>query len=102
LPQIAPVPYQTLVRVFESDGFVFVRQRGDHLIYTRAGLKRPLVIPAKPTLEQGANVASVRTAVVPEAVIADGVVRLPVQHHGDSAELTHVLVHGADERKVRQ
>jgi predicted RNA binding protein YcfA (HicA-like mRNA interferase family) len=46
LPQIAPVPYQTLVRVFQLDGFVFVRQRGDHLIYTKPGVKRPLVIPA--------------------------------------------------------
>ena len=45
MPQIAPVPYQTLVRIFESDGFACVRQRGDHLIYTKVGVKRPLVIP---------------------------------------------------------
>lgn len=43
---IAPVPYATLVRVFEKDGFVFRRQHGDHLIYTKAGVSRPLVIPA--------------------------------------------------------
>jgi len=46
LPQIAPVPCQTLVRVFEVEGFVFSRQRGDHLIYTKPGIARPLVIPA--------------------------------------------------------
>ena len=34
------------MRVFEAEGFSFVRQRGDHLIYTKAGVKRPLVIPA--------------------------------------------------------
>jgi predicted RNA binding protein YcfA (HicA-like mRNA interferase family) len=36
----------TLVAVFELDGFVFDRQRGDHLIYTKPGVIRPLVIPA--------------------------------------------------------
>ena len=46
MPQIAPVPHQELVRVFEAEGFSFVRQRGDHLIYTNAGVKRPLVILA--------------------------------------------------------
>jgi len=46
LPQIVPVPFQTLVRVFETEGFTFSRQRGDHLIYTKLGIVRPLVIPA--------------------------------------------------------
>jgi predicted RNA binding protein YcfA (HicA-like mRNA interferase family) len=42
---IKPVSYQLLVKVFERDGFSFDRQRGDHLIYTKANIKRPLVIP---------------------------------------------------------
>ncbi|PYY19498.1 MAG: hypothetical protein DMG60_04020 [Acidobacteria bacterium] len=46
MPSIQPVPYQILVRVFEEDGFRLARQRGDHLIYTKPGIKRPLVIPA--------------------------------------------------------
>lgn len=46
MPSIAPVPYQTLVRIFEKNGFTFVRQRGDHLIFTKPGIARPLVIPA--------------------------------------------------------
>ena len=45
MPAIQPVPSQTLVRIFEKDGFTFARQRGDHLIYTKPGIKRPLVIP---------------------------------------------------------
>lgn len=45
MPAIRPVPYTTLVRIFERDGFAFHRQHGDHLIYTKAGVKRPLVIP---------------------------------------------------------
>lgn len=42
---LRPIDYQALVRVFEKDGFTFNRQRGDHLIYTKTGTKRPLVIP---------------------------------------------------------
>jgi len=45
MPALRPVSYEALVRVFEQDGFAFSRQRGDHLIYTKAGVKRPLVIP---------------------------------------------------------
>jgi predicted RNA binding protein YcfA (HicA-like mRNA interferase family) len=46
MPPIQPVPYQTLVRIFERDGFRFARQSGDHLVYVNPGIKRPLVIPA--------------------------------------------------------
>ena len=46
MPAIQPVPYQTLVRIFEKNGFSFARQSGDHLIYTKPGVKRPLMIPA--------------------------------------------------------
>ncbi len=42
---LRPVHFQKLAKVFEMDGFVFSQQAGDHLIYTKAGIKRPLVIP---------------------------------------------------------
>ena len=42
---LRPVHYRTLVKIFEQDGFAFNRQSGDHLIYTKSGVKRPLVIP---------------------------------------------------------
>jgi predicted RNA binding protein YcfA (HicA-like mRNA interferase family) len=45
MPAIKPVSYQVLVRVFEQDGFTFDRQRGDHLVYTKPDIKRPIVIP---------------------------------------------------------
>jgi predicted RNA binding protein YcfA (HicA-like mRNA interferase family) len=41
---IRPVPSQQLIRVFEQDGLRF-DQAGDHRIYVKAGVKRPLVIP---------------------------------------------------------
>ena len=40
-----PVHYRKLISVFEVEGFAFARQSGDHLIYTRPGVKRPFVIP---------------------------------------------------------
>jgi predicted RNA binding protein YcfA (HicA-like mRNA interferase family) len=46
MPPLHPVSYRTLVALFELDGFVFDRQRGDHLIFVRPGSARPLVIPA--------------------------------------------------------
>lgn len=45
MPSIKPVSYRLLVKIFEHEGFVFDRQRGDHLIYTKPDVKRPLVVP---------------------------------------------------------
>lgn len=45
MSRIAPIHYRKLVKVFEATGFTFVRQKGDHLIYTKKGIKRPVIIP---------------------------------------------------------
>ena len=45
MPAIRPVHFQELIRVFERDGFRFARQEGDHRIYVKAGVIRPIVIP---------------------------------------------------------
>ncbi len=42
---LRPVHYQRLVRLFEREGFRHDRTEGDHLIYVKAGVRRPLVIP---------------------------------------------------------
>jgi predicted RNA binding protein YcfA (HicA-like mRNA interferase family) len=44
--RIVPVTHQTLVRVFEPAGFTVARQKGDHLILTKPGARRPVVIKA--------------------------------------------------------
>ncbi len=44
MTRIAPVPYRKLVRVLELEGFVFDRQRGDHMMFTKPGITRPVVI----------------------------------------------------------
>ena len=45
MPRLAPISYKKLVKVFESLGFYCDRQEGDHLIYVKKGMKRPVVIP---------------------------------------------------------
>ena len=45
MSRFSPVFYKTLCRVLEADGFRLIRQEGDHLIYTKAGVLRPVVIP---------------------------------------------------------
>jgi predicted RNA binding protein YcfA (HicA-like mRNA interferase family) len=48
LPKITPVDYRDLIRVFELDGFTVSRQRGDHIVMTKPGVPRPVVIKTSP------------------------------------------------------
>ena len=48
MPKITPVDYRTLIRVFELDGFTISRQKGDHIVMTKTGVARPLVIKTSP------------------------------------------------------
>ncbi len=45
MPKLNPVYYQKLVKVFEADGFHCVRAEGDHMVFTKPGCIRPVVIP---------------------------------------------------------
>jgi predicted RNA binding protein YcfA (HicA-like mRNA interferase family) len=45
MPKISPIPARKLMRVFEKAGFSFVRIEGDHYVYTKEGVARPIVIP---------------------------------------------------------
>ena len=42
--------YKILIKIFELDGFVVKRKKGDHIIMTKPGAKRPLVIKTSPGL----------------------------------------------------
>ena len=46
--RIAPVHHLKLVRVFELDGFAVKREKGDHVILTKMGVRRPVVIKKSP------------------------------------------------------
>lgn len=45
MPKFSPVSYKQLVKVFEAAGFRWVRTEGDHMVYTKPGVLRPIVIP---------------------------------------------------------
>jgi predicted RNA binding protein YcfA (HicA-like mRNA interferase family) len=45
MPRITPLSWKELVRIFEKEGFVHQRTTGDHMVFTKSGLIRPLVIP---------------------------------------------------------
>jgi predicted RNA binding protein YcfA (HicA-like mRNA interferase family) len=45
MPKLSPVSYRQLIRVFEADGFRHVRTEGDHIVLTKPGVIRPIVIP---------------------------------------------------------
>lgn len=47
MPRIAPIHWKTLEAFLFFCGCVFVREHGDHRIYRKPGLSRPLVIPKK-------------------------------------------------------
>ena len=45
MSRIVPVPYWKLTRILEAEGFALSRQRGDHMVYTKPGVVRPVVVP---------------------------------------------------------
>jgi predicted RNA binding protein YcfA (HicA-like mRNA interferase family) len=45
MSRIVPIHHRKLVRVLEMEGFIFVRERGDHMIFTKSGVLRPIVVP---------------------------------------------------------
>jgi len=45
MSRIAPVPYRKIVRILEREGFTLARERGDHLVFTKPGILRPVVVP---------------------------------------------------------
>ena len=45
MSKIVPLSYKKLCKVFESEGFKLLRQKGDHLVYIKKGIPRPVVIP---------------------------------------------------------
>jgi len=48
--KITPIHYEVLIKIFELDGFIISRKKGDHIIMTKPEIKRPLVIKTSPRL----------------------------------------------------
>jgi len=48
MPKIVPIPASKLRKIFEKAGFKCVRIQGDHYVYIKQGVMRPVVIPNWP------------------------------------------------------
>ena len=60
--RIAPIHWRTLVRVFEAAGFRTDRIANSHVIMTRPGVLRPVVIPKYPEVGRDIILSNLRTA----------------------------------------
>jgi predicted RNA binding protein YcfA (HicA-like mRNA interferase family) len=69
MPKLSPVSYKQLVRVFEAEGFSCVRTEGDHMVFTKPGIIRPVVI---------AKHASIRFLMVKNNLQTVGISRRPL------------------------
>lgn len=45
MARITPVHYRKLARVLELEGFRLAREEGDHMIFNKPGIRRPVVVP---------------------------------------------------------
>ena len=45
MSRFAPADWRTLVRIFEADGFAQSRTTGSHVVLTKPGVARPVIIP---------------------------------------------------------
>ena len=45
MPKISAISAWKLRRIFEQAGFQCVRTEGDHFVFTKQGIARPVVIP---------------------------------------------------------
>ena len=50
MPKIVPIPARSLRKVFEKAGFTLVRTEGDHFVYAKPEIARPIVIPDWPAV----------------------------------------------------
>ena len=43
--KLTPTDWRTLVRIFEADGFTQERTTGSHVVLSKPGVLRPIIIP---------------------------------------------------------
>ena len=62
MSRITPTDWRTLVRVFEAAGFSTDRIAGSHVIMSKPGVARPLVIPKYAEVGRDIIQSNMRTA----------------------------------------
>ena len=61
-PRITPLSWKILEKIFILDGFVYKRTRGDHRLYEKPGVIRPIVIPMYDEVDDDIIHTNMRTA----------------------------------------
>lgn len=62
MSRVAPTDWRTLVRVFEAEGFNTDRIAGSHVIMSKPGIARPVVIPKYAEVGRDIIQSNMRTA----------------------------------------
>lgn len=62
MSKITPIHWKKLARIFELEGWNLSRVKGDHLIYTKDGFARPIVIPRDKEIEVFIVLNNLKTA----------------------------------------
>jgi len=62
MPRLTPVSWKKLICVFKKAGFVLDRKSGDHHVYVKDGILRPLIIPAYPEIDVHIIQSLIKTA----------------------------------------
>lgn len=62
MSRITPIDWRTLVKVFEAAGFSTDRTTGSHVIMSRSGTPRPVVIPKYAEIGRDIVHSNMRTA----------------------------------------
>lgn len=62
MPKLGPIHYRKLTKIFEKKGFVYVRTQGDHLVYQKVGILRPIVIPKYKEIPEFIILKNLKTA----------------------------------------
>ncbi len=65
MPRITPISSQKLGRIFEKAGFRLARRSGDHCMYVRTDVARPVVIPRTRDVPVFVIKNNLRTAGIP-------------------------------------
>jgi predicted RNA binding protein YcfA (HicA-like mRNA interferase family) len=62
MPRLTPVQWKKLECVFLALGFKLSRHTGSHRVYTKPGVKRPVIIPTYDSVEPDIILSNLRTA----------------------------------------
>jgi predicted RNA binding protein YcfA (HicA-like mRNA interferase family) len=65
MSKILEVNYKKFDKFLRHVGCTFMRQKGSHRIYRRAGLQRPLVVPAKKSISITVIKSNLKTLGIP-------------------------------------